>query len=733
MQSQVLFKYRETGGNNKWLDNLKLGYGGTQSEMQRLLSDAQKLTGVKYDINSLADVYSAIHAIQEEMGITGTTAAEAEQTISGSLASMKASWQNLLVGIAAGGNLDGLINNFVKSSKTFIGNIQKVMPTIIQGVNGLIQGLIPEIPGILESILPGLLEGAASLFGGLVSALPDLIDIVIQALPGVMDTLLTAFEPILGKTLTSVLRGVGNTVVNVIGAVHKIITGEVETVDASLSTATGRWVAGMEEALAACENLLDEERRRKELADGYLDTLETLESKEIKTDEDLWAMQEATAALCNLYPELKSHVNEETGLFNENTEAIRANVTELNNLALAHARQNLTEDLQEGINQNTELKLESEAEEAESIKKAEEFLQKADAANKAIAELEAAGTNGKLSVASSDLIKAEGMESLFQWDLDGRAYVDNIVAYRDAMNDLQMVYGEATEEAAWWTNSAEREQGKQARLNNEMLRIGEEYLSMIETISKEEGGFTKDSAATFAAYAESISQYGELSQSAKEAWAEALIVMGTPPDEAEAIAGLNKVEEEAQKATEGVEKAEEAAGAAKEAANSAGEAAAATAEAAEQMFSATPSTDGVTSAAATVNSALDGVIAKAREASEALANVFGGRGGGSKNGGNGSGAEWANADLRFPGHKTGLDFVPRDNYLARLHQGEAVLTAEEARAWRNGQHGRQEVYHGESIITGNNFYIQQESDIYDLAVELSSLRREFRRGKGARG
>jgi len=90
------------------------------------------------------------------------------------------------------------------------------------------------------------------------------------------------------------------------------------------------------------------------------------------------------------------------------------------------------------------------------------------------------------------------------------------------------------------------------------------------------------------------------------------------------------------------------------------------------------------------------------------------------------------ADGSYVPHKTGLDFVPRDNYLARLHQGEAVLTAEEARAWRNGQYGRQEVYHGESIITGNNFYIQQESDIYDLAVELSSLRRESRRGKGAR-
>ena len=83
-------------------------------------------------------------------------------------------------------------------------------------------------------------------------------------------------------------------------------------------------------------------------------------------------------------------------------------------------------------------------------------------------------------------------------------------------------------------------------------------------------------------------------------------------------------------------------------------------------------------------------------------------------------------------HKTGLDFVPRDNYLARLHQGEAVLTADEARDWRNRQREQQEIYKDEIIITGNNFYIQQEQDIYDLAVELSGLRRESRRGRGGK-
>ena len=88
-------------GQYQLLDNLKLGYGGTKTEMERLLADAEKLTGVHYDISNLADVYNAIHVIQTELGVTGTTAEEASQTISGSVTAAKAAWQNFLSG--AGG------------------------------------------------------------------------------------------------------------------------------------------------------------------------------------------------------------------------------------------------------------------------------------------------------------------------------------------------------------------------------------------------------------------------------------------------------------------------------------------------------------------------------------------------------------------------------------------------------------------------------------------------------
>ena len=103
--------------NYTMLDNLKLGYGGTKTEMERLLADASKLSGVEYNIDSLSDVYEAIHVVQEEMGITGTTAKEAYETISGSLATTKAAWSNLLVGIAdENADFPALINNFVESA-----------------------------------------------------------------------------------------------------------------------------------------------------------------------------------------------------------------------------------------------------------------------------------------------------------------------------------------------------------------------------------------------------------------------------------------------------------------------------------------------------------------------------------------------------------------------------------------------------------------------------------------
>ena len=117
------------------LDNLKLGYGGTKTEMERLLKDATALSGVKYDISSYADIVAAIHVIQTELGITGTTSKEASETISGSFNALKAAWSNTMTSLVLGGDdFDRCVDNLIESAKTFGKN---VMPAIIKGLDGM--------------------------------------------------------------------------------------------------------------------------------------------------------------------------------------------------------------------------------------------------------------------------------------------------------------------------------------------------------------------------------------------------------------------------------------------------------------------------------------------------------------------------------------------------------------------------------------------------------------------
>ncbi len=129
--------------NYTMLDNLKLGYGGTKTEMERLLADAQKITGVKYDINNLSDVYSAIHVIQGELGITGTTAKEASETFSGSFAAMKAAAKNLMGNLALGNDIQKPLFELQETVHTFfVGNFLPMIGNVIKGVPALIeQGL----------------------------------------------------------------------------------------------------------------------------------------------------------------------------------------------------------------------------------------------------------------------------------------------------------------------------------------------------------------------------------------------------------------------------------------------------------------------------------------------------------------------------------------------------------------------------------------------------------------
>lgn len=146
--------------NYTMLDNLKLGYGGTKTEMERLLKNAEKISGVKYDINNLKDVYEAIHVIQEDLDITGTTAKEASTTISGSVTSMKAAFDNFINGSGSPEQLAQAVSTML----TNVGNaIAKIAPGILSGIVSLIQTLLPQVIALLNSLIPELLTAVTNM------------------------------------------------------------------------------------------------------------------------------------------------------------------------------------------------------------------------------------------------------------------------------------------------------------------------------------------------------------------------------------------------------------------------------------------------------------------------------------------------------------------------------------------------------------------------------------------
>lgn len=187
--------------NYTMLDNLKLGYGGTKEEMQRLLDDASKLSGIEYDISSYSDIVDAIHIVQNEMGITGTTAKEASETISGSLASAKASWQNLLTGIADGNqDVGGLITQFFDSIVTVADNIvpriAQVMGTLPQLITDLVPKLLTKVSELIDILLPVVVDGAVSLLNAIVQVLPQLVTSILNALPALISGIEQVFYAI---------------------------------------------------------------------------------------------------------------------------------------------------------------------------------------------------------------------------------------------------------------------------------------------------------------------------------------------------------------------------------------------------------------------------------------------------------------------------------------------------------------------------------------------------------
>ena len=163
--------------NYTMLDNLKLGYGGTQAEMQRLLTDAEKLSGVHYELGNLADMYSAIHVIQTEMDITGTTAKEAATTLTGSFAAMKAAAQNVLGDWSTGADLTAPMQALADTARTFLqGNLLPMIGNVLAGIPQLVYGLVPEVlqtgTELVSSLAAGFAQGIPAFLS---TALPQLL------------------------------------------------------------------------------------------------------------------------------------------------------------------------------------------------------------------------------------------------------------------------------------------------------------------------------------------------------------------------------------------------------------------------------------------------------------------------------------------------------------------------------------------------------------------------------
>lgn len=246
--------------NYTMLDNLKLGYGGTKEEMQRLLADAEKFSGIKYDISSYADIVDAIHVVQTEMGITGTTAKEAATTIQGSANAMKSAWSNLITGMSNENlDLDKLVQNVIDSVNTFADNLiprlQIMLPRFVQGLTQLISGMIPYVAPALELLLPPLVKGIGGLVSGIVQALPAAVEAITAVIPMLVEQLTILLPQIISagvEIIAALASGIGENlpalIPAVVDAIITIAEGLIDHIDL-LIIAAGQLIAGLAQGL----------------------------------------------------------------------------------------------------------------------------------------------------------------------------------------------------------------------------------------------------------------------------------------------------------------------------------------------------------------------------------------------------------------------------------------------------------------------------------------------------
>lgn len=240
--------------NYTMLDNLKLGYGGTKTEMERLLADAQAISGIEYNIDSYADVVEAIHVIQESMGIAGATAAEAEGTISGSINALQAALQNMLVGFGdADADMEMLCQNMVDALQNVIKNITPVienmvkvlptvtgalldafadlLPTLLQTVTDLFAQLLNTILTLLPQLIPAVVEAVMTIVQALIDNLPLLVDAAVQLVVALVEGIgmaLPQLIPAAVQAIITIVEGLISNLPLILDAALQLIMGLAE-------------------------------------------------------------------------------------------------------------------------------------------------------------------------------------------------------------------------------------------------------------------------------------------------------------------------------------------------------------------------------------------------------------------------------------------------------------------------------------------------------------------------
>lgn len=248
--------------NYTMLDNLKLGYGGTKTEMERLLSDAEKITGVKYDISNLSDVYSAIHVIQGELGITGTTANEASTTISGSANAMKSAWQNMLTGIADdNADFETLINNLVESVMTFLENVFPRIETSLDGIVDLFVGMADELlPKVLDmgvNLIYQLTLGITNNIGKIMTGINQVVQTILTALIGLLPEILQTGIEVIVSLVNGISQSLPTLIPEIINAVILMADTLINNIDMIIDAGIQLIIGLAEGLINALPDLID--------------------------------------------------------------------------------------------------------------------------------------------------------------------------------------------------------------------------------------------------------------------------------------------------------------------------------------------------------------------------------------------------------------------------------------------------------------------------------------------